>query len=157
MGLVIRVPNKGSSVANPTLAEIQQRVQVRMAIEPMAMVNCAECMTGPDFDKAESLAMAIQNAVQNGSAADASKAGFNFHRFLWHCSGSPFLARTLEQVCSPLFAFHGLAKDVIATSSRGASEHLQILDVLRGKNADAIHAVVSAHVAQSTASMASYV
>ena len=76
MGLVIRVPNKGSSVANPTPAEIRQRLQVRMAIEPMAMVNCSERMTGPDFEKAEALAIAIEDAVRNGSTADASKAGF---------------------------------------------------------------------------------
>ena len=63
MGLVTRIPNKGSSVAHPSFAEIRERLRLRVAVEQMAMINCSELMTEQDFEKAESLAMAIEHAV----------------------------------------------------------------------------------------------
>ncbi len=151
MGIVTRIPNKGSSVSHPTFAEIRDRLRIRIAVEQMAMVNCAELMTAQDFEKAETLAMAIEHAVRSGSAADASKASYEFHRFLWSRSGSQFLQRSLEQICAPLFAFHELVKEATTYAPRGASEHLQLLDALRGKNPEVIHAAVSEHVAQTVA------
>ena len=148
MGLVTRIPNKGSSVAHPSFAEIRERLRLRVAVEQMAMINCSELMTEQDFEKAESLAMAIEHAVRSGSAADASKAGYEFHRFLWSRCSSSFLRRSLEQICTPLFAFHELVKQATTYAPRGASEHLQMLDALRGKNPEAIRAAVSEHVEQ---------
>ena len=105
-------------------------------------------MTQPDFEKAEALAAVIEEAHLSGVAGDVSKAGFDFHRFLWNRSGSAFLARTLEQICTPIFAFHELVKDVTTAKPRGAGEHRQILEAIRGKNADAISNVVGGHINQ---------
>ena len=141
MGLVTRIPNKGSSVASPTPEEIRHRMRLRVVAEQAALVACAENMKPEDFERAEALAVAIATALQNGNHAEANKAGFEFHRLLWNRSGSAFLARMLEQICAPLFGFHDLVKQVTNATPQSAP-NMQLLKALRDKNADAISAFV---------------
>lgn len=54
-GLAEFSPNKGASVVNPSLEEIQQSFQVRAQLEKMAAIQAVHALTRDDIDRLEGL------------------------------------------------------------------------------------------------------
>ena len=106
MGLIRRVPNKGTYVTNPSQEEMRDRFRMRILIEEIICLDASKLMTSEEFAEAYLLVDAIDNATSTGDTKAVIDADSSFHRYLWLKSGSPVLNRTIEQVNAPLVAFY---------------------------------------------------
>ena len=103
-GLVVRQKNRKTQVNRLTTEEVRDRVSMRIALEALAAVNASEVMNGEELEKLCGIAEQMPPSVDGGRLT-ATQADLEFHRYLWEKTGSPILARTLEQLTTPLFAF----------------------------------------------------
>jgi DNA-binding GntR family transcriptional regulator len=84
---------------------------------------------------------ALTQAVKGDRYYESSRADFEFHRYVWQCSGNATLASFLEQLTLPLFAFVSLLRhagfdhlpDVVAA-------HEPLIAALKGGKAAKIEA-----------------
>jgi DNA-binding GntR family transcriptional regulator len=109
-GLVVRKPNKGTSVTKFSTEEMCERVSIRVPLESMAAVMASRQMTREDFAELERRSKRISEAVTRGAVLEQSEADLNFHRFIWQCSGNETLYRMLDQLNAPLFAFTSIQR-----------------------------------------------
>jgi DNA-binding GntR family transcriptional regulator len=109
-GLVIRTPNKNTTVTRLTAADIAERVALRMSLEPNVCAEAAIRMTDKDFEHVRARLQGISEAVVANRPFEAAQADLAFHRTIWDLSGCRFLAQVLDQATLPLFAFVSLLR-----------------------------------------------
>jgi len=138
-GLVIRVPNVGTTVVRLTPRDIRERVELRAELEVWAAKQAARRMTEIDYAELERRMRALMAAVDADKYYEGAQADLAFHRYVWQCSGNQTLAVTLEQVTVPLLAFVSLLRhtgfehlpDVVAG-------HEPLIDALRSGDEERI-------------------
>ena len=139
MGLIRRVPNKGTYVTNPSQEEMRDRLRMRILIEEIICLDASKLMTSEDFTEASALVDAIDSAAKAGE--QTLHANTAFHRYLWLKSGSPVLNRTIEQVSAPLHAFYE-----ISSQPKDATQQRAILSAMQSKDEAAIRKAVRTHL-----------
>jgi len=145
-GLVIRTPNVGTAVTNLSSDEIREQIEVRLLLEQMAAVKAADRMTAADFRELEQRLAALTAAVAANEYHEAAQADLEFHRHIWACSGNRALARALEHVAVPLFAFVSILRSAGSHDLiRVMSSHAEIVTALRQRDRARIEEVIGQH------------
>lgn len=141
-GLVVRQKNRKTQVNRLTNDEVRDRVAMRVALEPLAALKASKVMSSEDLEKLGRLAERMP-AGDEGKRLSSTLADLEFHRYLWEKTGSPILARTLEQLTTPLFAF--VEPDLPETQSR----HLLLVETLRIRDSELITHRVRSHIEEA--------
>lgn len=147
LGLVCKVPDKGTTVTKLIRSEMVELVQVRAHLEDLAFRLAAKNL---DPELLKQLREAAKGIDRNVSADDyyaAGEADLNFHRLVWRASGNLVLEKTLERLCVSFYAF-------VSQQRREAGEHLEsstsphdvLIEALLSKKATVISAAISAHI-----------
>ena len=145
-GLVVRTPNIGTTVTNLGSDEIREQIELRLLLEKVAAVKASERMTPDDFRELERRLMALTTAVSTNAYHESAQADLAFHRQIWECSGNRALARALEQVAVPLFAFVSLMRSAGSQDLiRVMSSHAAIVEALRQRDTSRIEEVIGQH------------
>lgn len=135
-GLVVRVPNIGTTVVRLTSKDVRERVELRAELEIRAAKLAAQRMGEEEYSELERRLQVLTAAVESDKHYEAAQADLAFHSYIWHCSGNQTLAAILEHLTVPLFAFVSLLRhsgfehlpDVVAS-------HEPLLEALRSGDA----------------------
>ena len=147
-GLVRTERNRGAFVANPTPEEARQVFASRRLIEPgIAAQACAKIEPADLSRFDDQLAAESRFLAMRGPEARRSeiKASGDFHLLLATVVGNPILLRFMEELVarsSLVIALYGRS----GVSACGHSEHLQIWDALRSRNASRASDLVIRHI-----------
>lgn len=150
MGLVRRVPNKGSFVNSLSEEEVRDRLRIRILLEGLAWQEASKRMDDAAFEELEKRLADIRETAAAGEYPRLADAELEFHRFIWESSGMPTLANLLDQLTTPLFAFITLER-----AARNIKEpdpyprHKEVIDALRSGEPDTVRQVVEAHLGPS--------
>lgn len=109
-GLVVRVPNVGTTVVRLTPRDIRERVDLRAELEVWAAKQAARRIAAGDYAELGRRLRTLSAAVKADKHYEAAQADLAFHRYVWQCSGNQTLAATLEHVTVPLLAFVSLLR-----------------------------------------------
>jgi len=145
-GLVVRIPNKGTTVTNLSSQEVRHRLRVRMVLEELAAVEAAPRLSQEEFLELEDYAGKIAEAIAADSYFDLSQADLHFHRFIWEKSANPVLYRMLDQLTTPLFAFLGILHKISSRDQRKTKPHEHIIDALRSQDPELVRAAIRYHI-----------
>ncbi|WP_262027375.1 GntR family transcriptional regulator [Microvirga sp. Mcv34] len=134
-GLVDMQPNKGATIAQPSLSEAQDVFETRMCLERQVLVRLAEKVTLDDIERLQRHVDLETKANTQDGAAAIRLAG-EFHILLASLSGNRVLARYVDEVvsrCSLILALYSRPH----SSDCSIHEHQQIIDALRLRNSQA--------------------
>jgi DNA-binding GntR family transcriptional regulator len=104
-GLVCRKPNTGTFVTDLPPARMLDMIEVRLLLEPSAMILASRNMTQEINADLRRRAEAIDQLARKNEFYQVSRADFAFHRRVWEISGNESLEKALTQLCTPMFAF----------------------------------------------------
>ncbi|MBB4040283.1 DNA-binding GntR family transcriptional regulator [Microvirga flocculans] len=131
-GLVDLQPNKGATIAQPSLSEAYDIFEARMCLERQVLARLAEKVTDRDIQRLEQhVAQEMKAGSQDGPAA--IRLAGEFHILLAQLAGNGVLARYVDEVvsrCSLILALYGRPH----SSDCSINEHQQIIDALRERN-----------------------
>lgn len=131
-GLVRRFPNKGTFVTSLSAREISEHVRLRLMLETLASQEAARRGRPEDWDALEQRLAAMSEAAAAGDHFEVAQADLDFHREIWRISGDATLARMLDQITLPLFAFVSMRRSQRHEDlSQIVPEHATVLRVLR--------------------------
>jgi DNA-binding GntR family transcriptional regulator len=145
-GLVVKVPNKGTTVTNLSAREVRERLAIRLNLEQMAAVEASRRMVDGDFERLESLSAQISAGIEQDAYFEVSQSDIAFHRVVWACSGNQTLERLLDQVTTPLFAFLGLIHRLQREDQRKTRPHSDLIAALRARRPAAIREAFRNHI-----------
>lgn len=149
-GLVVRVPNVGTTVVRLTPRDVRERVELRAELEVWAAKQAARRISESDYVELGRRLQSLSAAVKADKYYEAAQADLAFHRYVWQCSGNQTLAATLENVTVPLLAFVSLLRhmgfehlpDVVAA-------HEPLIEALRSGDEARIEAAFREGATQS--------
>lgn len=125
VGLVTRQADRSASVTNLSSAEILERVETRIPLEALAWKEAARRLTSGDFKQLEMLVNQLANANE-------FETDFRFHATIWYRSGNATLARTLDELITPLCVVINFARRGGLQDPRvRVNSHRRILEMLR--------------------------
>ncbi len=149
-GLVRRFPNRGTFVTSLTPAEISQHVRLRLLLETTACQDAATRASAADWELLDQRLAAMAKAAASGDYFEAAEADLDFHREIWRISGDQTLARMLDQVTLPLFAFVSMRRSQRHEDLSGLiPEHTEFLQTLRRGDPDEVAAMVRRQLERS--------
>lgn len=132
-GLVELKPNRGASVAYPTLEEARDVFEVRRGLERMA----AEALAG-SLTKTQAAALELhvrqEEAALGKDGPESIRLAGEFHIKLAEMTGNSLLLRYVQEVssrCSLILAIYGRPH----SSECAVSEHRQLIEALRAGDA----------------------
>ena len=132
-GLISRTANTSTHVTLFTPEKSKEIVQIRLHLEPYAMVEASRRLTPQSIPELEIILSEMSRCVRAGDRHRALQGDFAFHRKIWELSGNVSLARTLNQLCTPLFAFFEILEHVnqIGMDDGYVRIHQVLVDVLK--------------------------
>lgn len=132
-GLVELKPNRGASVAYPTLEEARDVFDVRRGLERMVAESLAGRLTTSQAAELESHVRQEEQA-QGRDGPESIRLAGEFHIKLAAMTGNALLSRYVQEVssrCSLILAIYGRPH----SSECAISEHRQLIDALRAGDA----------------------
>lgn len=150
--LLERIPHAGVRVVQLSLADIEQLLAMREALEGMACRQAAEHMTGPEIRQLRETASRIEQLISEGSETMfASGLDNDFHRQIAQGSRNQWIRRLLcEDLYSllRLYRLHGV-RQPDNTAHITASEHHVIIDRIHARDPDGAEQAMREHIRHS--------
>jgi DNA-binding GntR family transcriptional regulator len=113
MGFVQRTPFSGTQVVNMGPNAAQQIFEIRIALEPLAVLLAGAALTSHGIDELHRLAGRVKRAAEKQDLTSFFESHLAFRRQIWKLSGNKYLERELERTVIPLYALY-----LIRTSTR---------------------------------------
>jgi len=145
-GLVVRTPNRSTSVTSLSMTEVRDRIHVRVALECLAFSDAAQRATAEQLAELDHLVARIKEQISSGDAFEVMKADRRFHQLVWEATGNATLYRTLDQLTTPLFAFLRIYQELTAVDHTVIKPHEKLVEAMRSRDNDTIITAVREHL-----------
>jgi DNA-binding GntR family transcriptional regulator len=146
-GLVVRTPNVGTTVTKLAVRDIRERVAIRIVLEGMAGREAAQHVGAVEVKELRRRLADLNSATERNMYFEAAQADLEFHRLIWKLSGNERLAKVLDDVTTPLFAFisirRRLSLENLKTETRS---HDPIFKALQSRDCEAVEIAIREHI-----------
>lgn len=147
LGLVLRVPDRGTTVTKLTRTEILQMMEVRRHLEGLAFQLAAPRVTKEIAEELRGHVHRMEDLASKNDHFGVAEEDFSFHRAVWKVSGNDVLAKTLEHLCTAVYAFVSLKRHAAGETMKSAARsHKRLLDALLSRNEERIQTEVVKHL-----------
>jgi len=147
LGLVVRVPDRGTTVTKLTRSEMVDLLAVRAHLEKMAFTEAAKHLSEETIKRLRKCIEAMETAIRKKNHYAAADADLNFHRIIWAASRNQMLERLLEHLCVSVYAFVSLKRHVANETIQGVvAAHSKLIDVLLEGKSKHIEAALEEHL-----------
>lgn len=143
-GLVELKPNRGASVAFPTLEEARDVFDVRRGLERMVAETLAGRLTAAQASELETH-VRQEESVMGRDGPESIRLAGEFHIRLAEMTGNALLLRYVQEVssrCSLILAIYGRPH----SSECAVSEHRQLIEALRAGDANKAAQLMDHHL-----------
>jgi DNA-binding GntR family transcriptional regulator len=143
LGLVVSLPRRGVRVAALNPASIRETVEMRAALEALALRNAAPNFESADFDRIEASQARCDAAA---SLEDWDAANREFHDALTASCGMPRLLAVLQQLQLAASRFMYSVGRARGWQPRSNHDHRLIIDALKGGDVDRAALLLARHI-----------
>lgn len=148
LGLVVRVPDRGTTVTKLTRSEILQMMDVRRHLEEYAF-SLAANKIGKEAEA--ELREHISRMKELAAAKDhfgVAEEDFKFHQTVWRASGNEVLEKTLQRLCVAVYAFVSMRRAALGEGlSTAVKLHTDLLNALLTRKQAVVKAAIREHLA----------
>lgn len=149
-GLVQMTGFKGARVIDVTADLVADLFEMRLALEPMALRSSFGRLSKLDLAAAE---MALDAADGETTPARLSDLNWSFHSALYAPSGRTMLLETIRRLNRSSALAEVVASSIAARRARSHAEHLELLEICRGRDAEAAAACLTRHLSRAYAAV----
>jgi DNA-binding GntR family transcriptional regulator len=145
-GLVNMIPRKGAHVADLSVKDIIDVLEVRATLDGLATALAAEKMTEQELKELNNVQMQFINYVEKDNTQGAIKKDVEFHDIIYRCSRNDKLLQISSNLREQVQRFRVIyIKDY--GSMRGViSEHAEIYEAMASKDPEAAREAAQKHI-----------
>ncbi|QAU35715.1 GntR family transcriptional regulator [Janthinobacterium sp. 17J80-10] len=145
-GLIEHLPNRGYRVCNYTDQDREQLYEVRTLIETAACRLIVQRATDDQIAEFERLVRAFQFAAENEGQLKMREINFELHACLYSMAGNPMLAAQIKNLRERGIPGRKGVWDTVKSVQVSNADHVEMLDMLRRRDAEGLAAVVYNHL-----------
>lgn len=147
LGLVVRVPDRGTTVTRLTRAEIVNMLQVRRHLEDFAFRLAVKNLSPETVKELKLHLQRMDELVQKKDHFGVAEEDFGFHKTVWKASRNQALVATLEQLCTAVYAFVSMKRHAVGETMRSAVKaHTKLLKALQSGDEELASKAIQEHL-----------
>lgn len=142
-GLVVFHPNRGVAVSSLSAAESREIVEMRVALESLALRHAVPALGAREVRRAGAL---LDELDEEREARRRSRLNWEFHAALYAPADRPLLLGAIQGLHARVDRYMRLVLSGAGHQAQSQREHRALLAACERRDADAAVAVLSAHV-----------
>lgn len=146
-GLVTMVPRKGTHVAELTVKDIMDVLEVRAALDRLATELAAMRARPENIRQLENLHKQYIACLEKENIQGAIKKDVEFHEVIYNAAGNSKLTSVAGNLREQIYRFRVLYMKDFSNAEEVLKEHQAILQALREKNAELAGKLAEEHIA----------
>lgn len=104
-GLVLMIPRKGAEVAEITEKSLRDVLEVRKALEELAVQLCCDKITEDEIKELKQVASGFEEAVRNGELTEIAEADVKFHDVIYLATENQKLILLLSNLREQMYRY----------------------------------------------------
>ena len=153
-GLVLALPNSGTTVAPIDESDIDQYFEMRDLLESCLVAHAAAAHTAEDLAACECLLETMPAIAQAEDIPHYAENDVRFHTLLWDMAKRPRITETLQPLADHSRRYlnvfsRWLQSESESTLMASHREHLAVLDAIRNRDVEKATATIRAHMNSS--------
>lgn len=146
-GVLDVVPTRGTFIRQPSLDEVREIYEVRLAIESMAASLVAQRGAPPELLRFRKHLTGFLGRSDARSIAAMHRLGWDFHSAIVAATGNRRMVQTYDALRLPIMAARAGRPVGADQARRSLVEHLAILDAIESRDAPLAQARIGGHLA----------
>lgn len=145
-GLVVMLPRKGAHVASITEKSMTDVLEVRLALDKLAVQLACERITQEQKQKLQLKMEEFEAAIASRNIDDIAKADVDFHDVIFEASGNARLGQMVNNLAEQMYRYRfEYIKDANEHPTL-VSEHRMIYEAIIASDTDAAMEAISTHI-----------
>lgn len=145
-GLVIMVPRKGAQVANITEKDLKDALEVRNALEKLAIELVCAKITSEQIELLKENCREYEKALPSHNAQKLAVIDEKFHDIIFEATDNKRLIQMLNNLRQVLYRYRLECLKDENTHQQMLREHLAIISNIENKNVDKATDNIAAHI-----------
>jgi DNA-binding GntR family transcriptional regulator len=145
-GLVLMIPRRGAVVAEITITDLEEVLEVRMALEELAMKLACRNITNEQMAEIQRLSDAFCQTLGKDDIGACAQADMAFHEAIYMAAGNGRLMQILSNLREQLYRYRmEYLKDKQCHPAL-EQEHEEMLEALAQRDEEKALAVIGRHI-----------
>ena len=145
-GLVLMIPRKGAVVAEITISDLEDVLEVRMALEELAMKHACRRITKEQLDGLEQLAAVFSESLNGDDVGACAQADMLFHDAIYEATGNNRLTQILNNLREQMYRYRMEYLKDRHSHAQLLKEHEEILNALKCHDEKSALEWISRHI-----------
>ena len=145
-GLVVMIPRRGAQVANITEKDLNDVLEVRIALENMAIEKACQNMTEDSMSKFWVAAKAFERTTAEGDLVKMAEADVAFHEIIYQASDNRRLIQVLNNLREQIYRYRVEYLKEEETRNLLVREHEEITRAIRERDVKNAQRIAYQHI-----------
>ena len=145
-GLAVTVPRRGAEVARMTEKDMEDVLQIRAALDELAVQLATEQITDEQFDALEQARQNFENSLKSDDVKEIAQADVAFHDAIYNATGNAKLVSMLNNLREQMYRYRVEYLKDETIYPRLLKEHKDIAESLRRKDKSRASETMREHV-----------
>lgn len=145
-GLVLMIPRRGAEVAQITEKSLRDVLEVRDALEVLAVELACERITSEDIEKLKEAARTFEEALQSGDVTEYAEADVNFHDIIYFATDNQKIIQLLYNFREQMYRYRVEYLKRKEVHPILVAEHKHIIECIEKKDKKAARIAISTHI-----------
>ena len=145
-GLVLMIPRKGAEVAEITEKSLRDVLEVRRALEELAVQLVCEKITQEQIEELKVAAKEFQNTLKDGDITKIAEADVRFHDVIYMATDNQKLILLLNNLREQMYRFRVEYLKRKEVHPQLIAEHEEIIEMIEKREKDTAIKVVCEHI-----------
>ena len=133
-GLVVMIPRRGAQVANITEKDLNDVLEVRMALENLSIENACARMTEEQLDDLWKAAKNFEDTIAEGNLVKLAEADVAFHEVIYKSSDNRRLNQVLNNLREQIYRYRVEYLKDEETRNLLVKEHEEIYEAIKNRD-----------------------
>lgn len=145
-GLVVMIPRRGAQVANITEKDLNDVLEVRLALENMAIEKACNRMTEDQMDKLWIAAREFEKTMAEGNLVRLAEADVAFHEIIYQASENRRLNQVLNNLREQIYRYRVEYLKDEETRNVLVKEHEELYYAIKERNVSRALEISNKHI-----------
>lgn len=145
-GLVVMIPRRGAQVANITEKDLNDVLEVRIALENMAIEKACKRMTEEELDKLWQAAREFERTMAEGNLVRLAEADVAFHEIIYQASDNCRLIQVLNNLREQIYRYRVEYLKEEETRNVLVKEHEELYNAVKARDVERAQEISFEHI-----------
>lgn len=145
-GLVVMIPRRGAQVANITEKDLNDVLEVRIALENMAIEKACKRMTEEQLEKLWQAAKEFERTMAEGNLVRLAEADAAFHEIIYQASDNCRLIQVLNNLREQIYRYRVEYLKEEETRNVLVKEHEELYNAVKVRDVERAQEISFEHI-----------